>query len=349
VVEVVRVKGLSVRDCRLLSPAFITKAGDFIFMKESKQYSKHNLRLIRQTLLENLLPTSALFQRIVILSFLVLSSHFSVPSFVFAEPPNRIISLAPSTTEILFAAGLGDRVVGVTTFCDYPQEAKRKSKVGGMSNPSLEAVISLKPDIVIMTTDGNPEEFEKRLRSMKIETHVFESLTLSELPDGIRRMGIALDEKERFDDLALEMEETINSFKIRSQKSKNSKLETRNSKLETKVLFIIWPEPLIAAGPKTAIDDVINLLGWKNIARDAKSRYPKYSIEEILRQSPDVIFIGKGHKDMKKLSSGLLKRLPTVPAVKNKKVFYVSDSLYRLGPRVIKGMEELVGYLNETK
>jgi len=337
-------------------------------MKEPKQYSKHNSRLIRQTLLENFLTTSVLFQRIVILSFLVLSSHFSVPSFVFAEPPKRIISLAPSTTEILFAAGLGDRVVGVTTFCDYPEKAKRKPKVGGMSNPSLEAVVSLKPDIVIMTTDGNPEEFEKRLRSMKIKTYVFESLTLSELPDGIKKMGITLEEKKKFDALAFEIEQAIERYKVRSQKSEDKKLrrwedektstseplnfstsQIQNSSLNKKVLFIIWPEPLIAAGSRTAIDDVINLLGWKNIAGDTKSRYPKYSIEEIIHQSPDVIFIGKGHKDMKKLSSRLLKRLSTVPAVKNKKVFYVSDSLYRLGPRVIKGIEEIAGYLSKKQ
>lgn len=136
----------------------------------------------------------------------------------YAETPKRIISLAPSVTEILFAAGVGDKIVGVTTFCDYPPEAKQKTKIGGMSNPSLEAIVELKPDIVVMTTDGNPEEFEKRLRSMKIKTHVFEAVTLSELPGSIRKMGIALDEKERFDSLATGIEQAINSFRNRSQK-----------------------------------------------------------------------------------------------------------------------------------
>lgn len=98
------------------------------------------------------------------------------------------------------------------------------------------------------------------------------------------------------------------------------------------------------AGPGTAINDAINLLGGINIAEDAKGRYPKYSIEEIMRRSPDVIFFGRG-KGMDKISGKLLKRLSSVPAVKNKKVFYVSDSLYRLGPRIIKGLEELEGHL----
>ena len=120
---------------------------------------------------------------------------FSFTSLALAKSPERIVSLAPSTTEILFAAGLGEKIVGVTNFCDHPEEAKLKPKIGGMSNPSLEKVVSLQPDIVVMTTDGNPREFELKLRSLKIKTFVFKSLTMAELPDGIRKMGAALDER----------------------------------------------------------------------------------------------------------------------------------------------------------
>jgi iron complex transport system substrate-binding protein len=102
---------------------------------------------------------------------------------------------------------------------------------------------------------------------------------------------------------------------------------------------------LIVAGPGTAIDDAITLLGAENIASRAKIPYPKYSIEEIIRQSPDIIFIGSGHINMKVVSKGLLKKIAEVPAVKNGAVFYISDRLYRLGPRVIKGIEEMAGYL----
>lgn len=274
----------------------------------------------------------------------------------YAESFERIISLAPGMTEILFAAGMEDKIVGVTSFCDYPEEAKTKPKIGGMSNPSLEAIVLLKPDIVVMTTDGNPKVFQQRLGSMDIKTFVFKALTLAELPDGIRDMGIALGEKEKFDNLALKIEQSINRFRVKSQGSGtrdkvqddiNSSLIPRPSSLRKKVLFIIWPGPLIAAGPGTAIDDAINLLGGINIAGDAKSRYPKYSLEEIFHRSPDIIFIGKGHSNMKKISSSFLKRLSHVPAVRNEKVFYVSDSLYRLGPRVVDGIEELAGYLDK--
>jgi iron complex transport system substrate-binding protein len=295
-------------------------------MKKLKSY-KHNSR-------KKCLSYSS--RRLAIIFSLLLIFNCQKSTVPHDELPNRIISLAPSITEILFAAGLGDRVVGVTNFCDYPEEAKQKPKIGGMSNPSLEAVVSLKPDIIVMTTDGNPEEFEQRLHSMKIKTYVFKSRRLSALPDGIRKMGIALDEKDKFDTLALNIEQELKRFRDKGQ-------ETRDRQ---KVLFILWPEPLIVAGPGTAINDSINLLGGINIAEKAKSRYPKYSIEEIIRQSPDIIFFGRG-KGMDKISSKLLKRLSSVTAVKNKKVFYVSDSLYRLGPRVIKGIEELAGYFDK--
>jgi iron complex transport system substrate-binding protein len=109
-----------------------------------------------------------------------------------------------------------------------------------------------------------------------------------------------------------------------------------------KVLYIVWPEPLLVAGPGTAIDDAIALLGMNNAAAGARTAYPRFSIEELIRQAPEVVFIGKGSgMDMQAVSQGILKKLATVPAVRNNKVCYVSDSLYRLGPRVVQGIEEL--------
>jgi iron complex transport system substrate-binding protein len=203
-----------------------------------------------------------------------------------------------------------------------------------MSNPSLEAVLTLKPDIVIMTTDGNPKEFEERLRSLNIKTVVVTARRLAELPRGIRDLGAALGVQNSADQLAREMESAIlqSGARVKGQGSGNSK----------KVLFIVWPEPLLVAGPLTAMDDAIALLGYQNIASGAKSAYPKYSLEEVIRQAPDVIFVGKGSgMDMEAVSKGILQRLASVPAVKNGKVCYISDNLYRLGPRVVKGIEEL--------
>ena len=280
------------------------------------------------------IPRLFFFRILLILTLLV------PISIALARPPDRIISLAPNITEILFAMDMGGNVVGVTSFCDYPEDAGRKTKVGGMSNPSLEAVVSLRPDIVVMTTDGNPKEFEERLRSLGIKTYVFRARKLSELPGGIREMGKALDAEQRADVLATKIESAINGFSVAHHPSPvNGHLSQK------RVLFIIWPEPLIVAGPGTEIDDTITLLGMDNIASKAGTSYPRYSVEEIIRQSPDIIFIGRGHGDMKEMSKGLLKKIAAVPAVKERRVFFLSDSLYRLGPRVVSGIAEMAAYL----
>jgi iron complex transport system substrate-binding protein len=268
--------------------------------------------------------------------FLLVVFHIFLATVIYAKTPTRIISLAPNITEILFAMGLGDNIVGVTNFCNYPEGAKKKFKVGGMSNPSLEAVVALNPDIVIMTTDGNPKEFEERLRSLKIKTFVFRARRLHELPDGIRDLGAALDATETANVIASKIETAINNPPLPPFRKGRSGGTKRK-----KVLFIVWPEPLIVAGRGTAIDDAITLLGSENMASEAKTSYPKYSIEEIIHRSPDVIIVGKGHKNMHEVSRGLLKKISLVPAVKNGSVFYVSDSLYRLGPRVVEGLEEM--------
>lgn len=279
----------------------------------------------------------------VVLSALLLTVYCLLFTVSFAaEPPERIISLAPNITEILFALGLGDRIVGVTTFCDFPAEARQKPKVGGMSNPSLEAVVSLRPDIVVMTTDGNPKEFEERLRGLGIRTYVSRERRLSELPHLIGNMGTALGSNDKAEHLARETRHTLDSFS--RQKPPSRRAFDAEKK---RVLFIVWPEPLIVAGPGTVIDDAIALLGFTNMAAGTRSSYPKYSIEEILRRPPDFIVIGRGmnREDIEKVSEGLLGKLRTLPVVKSGRVFFVSDDLYRLGPRTVSGIAELAGVL----
>jgi iron complex transport system substrate-binding protein len=295
---------------------------------------------------------------------LLVTCHLSLVTSVYAdELPKRIVSLAPNLTEILFAMGLEERIVGVTNFCDYPEDAKKKPKVGGMFNPSLEAIVSLRPDIVVMTTDGNVKEFQERLLSLSVKTYVFKARRLSELPQGIRDMGSALGVKEKGEALAREIDKAFNRFKASSQESNPpipplekggkggferghgginySSLVTRHSLLKKKVLFIIWPEPLIVAGSGTAIDDAITLLGCENIASKVNTPYPTYSVEEIIQRAPDVIFIGRGHVDMRDASKRILEKLSNIPAIKNGEVYYISDSIYRLGSRVVKGIDEM--------
>ncbi len=251
------------------------------------------------------------------------------------ERYRRIVSLAPSITEILFALGLEESIAGVTNFCDYPPEAKTKPKIGGMSNPSVEAILRLSPDLVILTTDGNPKYLESRLGGLGIRTYVFRARRISELPGGIKKLGSFLGVPNEAGNLSARIETVLRDYAGKQPSTGRSQ----------KVLFIIWPDPLIVAGPGTEIDDVLGILGLQNIAHDAPNNYPRYSLEEVIRRDPDIIFIGKGHADMKEVAGRILKRLASLRAVKEGSVYFVSDALYRLGPRVIEGIRELAGYL----
>lgn len=267
----------------------------------------------------------------------ILLVWLSLPAIAFASPPERIVSLAPSITEILYDLGLEDRVAAVTTFCDYPPRVVHKPKVGGFANPSLEAIIAARPDLVIMADEGNPREVYERLQKLGINTYTFRAKRLSDLPQGIRDLGVALGIKDQAFKRAATIETELRKYKRRVQKSPPPYLNK-------KALFIIQPEPLIVAGPETIIDDALKLLGLQNIASDTDARYPKYSLEEVIRRSPDVIFIGIGPMT-KESSKNLLKRLENLDAVREGHIYYTSEALYRLTPKVISGIEEIAGYL----
>lgn len=257
----------------------------------------------------------------------------------FCAPPERIVSLAPNITEILYDLGLGDRVVAVTTFCDYPPDVAKKPKIGGYANPSLEAIVAMKPDLVILSDDGNPLDMKAKLTRLGYRTHTFRAKRLRELPQGIRELGISLDIKKTAFKKALQMERELQSYEKKLTK-------TAHQRSIKKALFIIQPEPLMVAGPGTVIDDSFKLLGLQNIAADAGSEYPKYSLEEVIRRTPDIIFVGKGPMTGQ-IFENLLKKLNVLDAIKKGRVFYTSEALYRLGPRVLTGIKELESYLTE--
>jgi len=266
----------------------------------------------------------------LILAIIIL---LSLSRCALAAGTGRIVSLAPNVTEILYSLGLEKRVVAVTDFCDWPPEAKSKPKVGGMVNPSLEAIVRMKPDIVIMAQDGNPKELEERIRGLGINTYVVRAKRLRELPGEIERLGKALKVEKKAEKLSFEIENAIAGLRKRNP-----------AKTGSRALFIVWPEPLIVAGPGTAINDALELLGWENIAKDAAAEYPKYSIDEIIIRSPQVIFMAKGHDAS--FDRRLLKKLSGVRAVKEGRVYYLGDPIMRLSPRIVEGIREMAAYGN---
>lgn len=279
--------------------------------------------------------------RLKITVLLLLPAIFGwVGTAVSAPPPGRIISLSPAMTETLFSLGLGGRIVGVTNVCDRPDEARKKPKIGGMSNPSLEAIVALKPDLVVVSRDGNPKELVERLAGLGIKTYIFNTARLVELPAAFRKMGEALGARDSAELLAGRIEAALRAASV--HKAHHGFAEGKRT------LFVIWPEPLIVAGPGTIIDDAMAMCGFANIAADTLAPYPVVSLETIIGRRPELIIIGAGGNQMKNIpgTAKLLKRLGMLEAVRKGRVCYVGDPLYRPGPGIPAGIAELEQCIN---
>jgi iron complex transport system substrate-binding protein len=260
-----------------------------------------------------------------------------IPAAAAAADPVRIVSLAPNLTEILYDLGVEHRIAAVTDYCDYPPGAKAKPKIGGFVNPSLETIVSLRPDCVVMTQDGNPRVLERRLKNLGIKTYVFKTTRIKDFPQEVREMGVVLGVGSTADRRAHLIEERIRRIEEKAKQRSRVGIQ--------KALFILQPTPLIAAGKGTTIDDVFAILGIHNIAATGTTRYPKYSLEEIIRLGPDALFFGK-EPGIEERARPLVLRLDMVDAVRSGKVFFVSETIYRLGPRIASSLEEIAACLD---
>src|SRR5207244_3015942 len=155
-----------------------------------------------------------------------------------AAPPARIVSLVPSVTEILYALGAEERLVGVTDFCDYPPAARQRPSVGGMVNPNLEAIIALKPDLVIATTEGNSEETFAQLKRLGIPTYLVAAHLVSDVTDLIARLGALTGRERAMGPVLARLERRIEAVK-----------RAVAPQPRPRVLYVLWPEPPIVPGP----------------------------------------------------------------------------------------------------
>jgi iron complex transport system substrate-binding protein len=188
-----------------------------------------------------------------------------------------------------------------------------------------------------MTEDGNPQVLERRLKTLGIRTYIFKARRIKELPQEIRTMGRILGVGTAADRRADWIETRIRRI--------GEETGTASHRRVGKAIFIVQPAPLIAAGKGTTIDDAFTILGIDNIAAAGKTSYPKYSLEEIIRLGPDALFFGGG-RGMEERSKPLIERLSTLDAVRSGRVFFVGESIYRLGPRIVSGLEEMAACLD---
>ena len=253
-----------------------------------------------------------------------------------ADPPTRIVSLAPSVTEILFAIGAGDRVVGVTSFCNYPPEALAKPKVGG-AFPNLEVVLSLKPTLVLAPRDFIRPDMVAKLDQLKIPLFILESNSIEDVLRHIQTVGRMLGRTERSDAVAGDLRRRVTEVKTRTAGA------TR-----PRVFYVLNSDPLMTAGPGSFIHQLIELAGGTNVAAGAPVPYPRLSLEEVIRQDPQVILFPVGDEEgIPDQEQQRWLRWPTLSAVKqNRFVRIPSVLLDRPGPRVVDGLERLAQQLH---
>jgi len=242
------------------------------------------------------------------------------------ENPQRIVSLAPSLTETLFALGLGERVVGVTDYCDYPAEARSKTRVGGIINPSVEAIVILDPDLVLITREGNRRETMEALERLGVPVFALNTNELADVFRTIRHLGELAGVPERGRRLAADLErqsaaiaEAIRPYPAR------------------RVLFLVWLQPVVSVGRNSFIEGLLQRSGAESIAEASAQPWPHLSIEEILRSEPEFILIPRSSSFAP--TRAQLLRLPgwrELKAVRAGRIVYLPASVERPGPRLIE-------------
>ena len=254
-----------------------------------------------------------------------------------SQPVNRIVSLAPSLTETVYALGLQDRLVGDTEYCDYPADAQKKTKVGGGTNPSLELIANLHPDIVLVTKSFNRLETVQSLDNLGISSYATDPHTVEEIISSSKKLSDVLGAPEAGATVAGEMKHRLDA------------LHQRIAALPPKrVLFVVWTQPLISVGKHTFIADALRLAGAVSIV-DSEQDWPQVSLEEVVRLQPDFLVFADSHSESAAPAVETLATLPgwsIMEAVKKRRTAVISDAVNRPAPRIVSAIEDLAKQLH---
>ena len=242
----------------------------------------------------------------------------------------------PSASEILFALGAQDRLVGVTDFCDFPPAARQKPRVGGMVAPSLEAIVALRPDVVVVTPAGNSDETLAQLERLRLAIFAVNPTGVGEALDLIGRLGALAGRSAEAARITAALARRIQEVKARVAPLPRPR-----------VLYVVWPEPLIVPGRGSVVSELIALAGGQSVTADGGQGYPRYSVEAALAKGPEVILLARHGVQARALGREPWDRLSSLPAIRAGRIHAVDgDVLHRYGPRLIDGLEELARLLH---
>lgn len=244
--------------------------------------------------------------------------------------PQRIVSLAPGITETLFALNLDNEIAGVTTFCNWPTGALAKPKIGGFANPSIEKIVSMKPDLIIATADGNRKDTVQQLERLGLTVYVINPSNTKGVLKSIIHIGEITNRKKDARELIEKLQNRLNN--VAKQLSK---------KKRPRVFFQLGMEPVLSAGRGTLIDEVIETAGGINVAGLDLAKYPHYSAEGIIKASPEIIVFAPMVNDEGFVAvKNFWQKFGEMPAVKNGRIYPIdADLINRASPRIFDALE----------
>jgi len=259
-------------------------------------------------------------------------------TLVLEKPATRMISLAPHITEVVYAAGAGEQLVGAASYSDYPEAAKAIPRVGSYDSVSYETLLTLKPDLVLAWHEGNGEDVVTRLQSLGLNVYVGEPRALEDVAESLRVIGVLTGNEEVADAAASRFMQQLNALR-----------ETYSSREPVTVYYQIWNEPLLTLNGDHLISDVVRLCGGRNVFADAMPLVSRISVESVLRANPQVI-----------IASGMDKARPewlddwrewsAMTAVKNDQLYFIPpDILQRHTPRIIEGATLMCEKLQQAR
>ena len=252
-------------------------------------------------------------------------------------PPkvDRVVSLAPNLTEIVFAVGAGNRLVGRTSYCDFPAEAKAVAEVGDTLHPSLERIIALKPQVVLVSTSSQLEVFTQQLQGQNIAVYVTDPHDLEGVFRSIEQIGEITGEKDQAKQLVQKLRERTNAVEAAVKQ-----------KQPVRVFYQVSGEPLYTIGHDSFVTDLMRRAGGASVTADVPGAWPKYSNESALAARPEAIILPTGGS-MGSANANVAEALRQSPAVLQGRVYKINDDhLARPGPRAVDGLEEMAHALH---
>jgi iron complex transport system substrate-binding protein len=253
------------------------------------------------------------------------------------QPVQRIVSLAPSLTETIYALGLQDRLVGDTDYCDYPPDAQKKTKVGGATNPNLEEIVALHPDLVLLTKNLNRLETVQALDSLGLASYATDAHTVRDIISSTERLADILGVSEAGATIAGDLEHRLSDVQQRL-----------NGVPSRRVLFVVWSDPLISVGKETFIGDALRWAGANSIV-DSSQDWPHVSLEEVVRLQPEFLVFASSQSDSVSPTFDAIAERPGwrgLDAVRLRHFAVISDAVNRPAPRIVSAIEDLARQLH---